>query len=94
MQQELAAVGGVGLGPYQSAAENYRHRIRGRPVADAAPLDEVGRGLRAAAVEVTKDGGLTEPQAIEGADAVLVTHEHADHFNEERLRRAMADNPA
>ncbi|MCK2218699.1 MBL fold metallo-hydrolase [Actinomadura sp. ATCC 31491] len=54
-----------------------------------------------ACVRVEKDGrrlvidpgGLTEPQALDGADAVLVTHEHFDHFSEERLRRAAADNP-
>ncbi|UBU08804.1 MBL fold metallo-hydrolase [Nonomuraea gerenzanensis] len=54
-----------------------------------------------ACVRVEKDGrrlvidpgGLTEPQALDGADAVLVTHEHFDHFSEERLRRAAAANP-
>ncbi|AEW98067.1 MULTISPECIES: MBL fold metallo-hydrolase [Streptomycetaceae] len=49
-----------------------------------------------ACVRVEKDGrrlvidpgGLTEPAALDGADAVLVTHEHFDHFSEETLRRA------
>lgn len=43
---------------------------------------------------VVDPGGLTEPQALDGADAVLVTHEHFDHFSEEALRRAAEDNPA
>jgi L-ascorbate metabolism protein UlaG (beta-lactamase superfamily) len=55
-----------------------------------------------ACVRVEKDGrrlvidpgGLTEPQALDGADAVLVTHEHFDHFSAENLRRAAEDNPA
>ncbi|MFI9595519.1 MBL fold metallo-hydrolase [Nonomuraea sp. NPDC052265] len=55
-----------------------------------------------ACVRVEKDGrrlvidpgGLTEPQALDGADAILVTHEHFDHFSEETLRRAAEGNPA
>ncbi|MFD7667528.1 MBL fold metallo-hydrolase [Streptomyces sp. NPDC059788] len=42
---------------------------------------------------VVDPGGLTEPRALDGADAVLVTHEHFDHFSEETLRRAARDNP-
>ena len=55
-----------------------------------------------ACVRVTKDeqvlvvdpGGLTDPGALTGATAVLVTHEHLDHFNEEALRRVTAADPA
>ncbi|MEU6476746.1 MBL fold metallo-hydrolase [Streptomyces sp. NPDC047017] len=55
-----------------------------------------------ACVRVEKDGrrlvidpgGLTRPEALDGADAVLVTHEHFDHFSEEALRGAARDNPA
>lgn len=43
---------------------------------------------------VLDPGGLTDPAVLEGADAVLVTHEHFDHFSEEALRRAAAANPA
>lgn len=43
---------------------------------------------------VIDPGTLTEPRALDGADAVLVTHEHADHFAEERLRAAAEANPA
>lgn len=31
--------------------------------------------------------------ALDGADAVLITHEHADHIDEQALRRAVAANP-
>ncbi|WP_067674175.1 MBL fold metallo-hydrolase [Nocardia miyunensis] len=43
---------------------------------------------------VVDPGGLTDPRALEGADAVLVTHEHFDHFSEETLREATQQNPA
>ncbi|MFG2720072.1 MBL fold metallo-hydrolase [Streptomyces sp. NPDC048416] len=42
---------------------------------------------------VVDPGGLTEPQALDGADAVLVTHEHFDHFSEATLREAARNNP-
>ncbi|WKE73557.1 MBL fold metallo-hydrolase [Streptomyces sp. WP-1] len=42
---------------------------------------------------VIDPGGLTDPRALEDADAVLVTHEHFDHFSEEVLRRAAAARP-
>lgn len=45
-------------------------------------------------VLVVDPGGLTEPEALRGADAVLVTHEHSDHFDERRLREALAAAPA
>lgn len=41
------------------------------------------------------DPGLwSEEDAAAGADAILVTHEHFDHFDEERLRFALEANPA
>jgi L-ascorbate metabolism protein UlaG (beta-lactamase superfamily) len=43
---------------------------------------------------VVDPGGLTDPRALEGADAVLVTHEHFDHFSPETLREAARSNPA
>ncbi|MFH8489402.1 MBL fold metallo-hydrolase [Streptomyces longisporoflavus] len=43
---------------------------------------------------VIDPGGFTEEDAALGADAILVTHEHPDHFNEDRLRAAMENNPA
>ncbi|MER5475848.1 MBL fold metallo-hydrolase [Streptomyces sp. NPDC002734] len=52
-------------------------------------------------VRLEKDGGVlvidpgmfTEEDALAGADAVLVTHEHPDHFDEARLRTALEANP-
>jgi L-ascorbate metabolism protein UlaG (beta-lactamase superfamily) len=34
-----------------------------------------------------------EPDALDGVDAILVTHEHDDHIDADRVARAMADNP-
>lgn len=39
---------------------------------------------------VIDPGGFTSPEAVDGADAVLVTHEHPDHYDADRLRRAGA----
>lgn len=42
-------------------------------------------------VRVVLDPGVfTEPEAVDGVDAVLITHEHPDHLDVERLRRADA----
>jgi L-ascorbate metabolism protein UlaG (beta-lactamase superfamily) len=45
-------------------------------------------------VLVIDPGGYTEPTALDGADAVLITHEHPDHFLEARIRSAAEANPA
>ncbi|KPH98451.1 beta-lactamase domain protein [Actinobacteria bacterium OK074] len=50
-------------------------------------LEKDGRTL------VIDPGAFTEEDATVGADAVLVTHEHADHFSEDRLRAALEANP-
>ncbi|MFJ1702407.1 MBL fold metallo-hydrolase [Kitasatospora sp. NPDC088346] len=42
---------------------------------------------------VIDPGMFTEADALRGADAVLITHEHLDHFAEDRLRAAVADHP-
>ncbi|WP_069812440.1 MBL fold metallo-hydrolase [Streptomyces sp. TP-A0874] len=42
---------------------------------------------------VIDPGGFSEADAAVGADAVLVTHEHPDHFDEPRLRAAMEASP-
>lgn len=42
---------------------------------------------------VVDPGGLTGPGALDGADAVLITHEHFDHFDEGALRAALDSNP-
>ncbi|MEU2225587.1 MBL fold metallo-hydrolase [Streptomyces sp. NPDC018347] len=51
-------------------------------------LEKEGRTL------VIDPGGFSEQDAAAGADAILVTHEHPDHFDEGRLRTALEDNPA
>jgi L-ascorbate metabolism protein UlaG (beta-lactamase superfamily) len=43
---------------------------------------------------VIDPGAYTDPAALDNAAAVLVTHEHADHFMESSLRAAAASNPA
>ncbi|GLF97993.1 MBL fold metallo-hydrolase [Streptomyces yaizuensis] len=39
---------------------------------------------------VVDPGAFSEPDAAQGADAVLITHEHPDHFDEGRVRAALA----
>ncbi|MEV6511091.1 MBL fold metallo-hydrolase [Streptomyces sp. NPDC051642] len=51
-------------------------------------LEKDGRSL------VIDPGVFNEEDAAVGADAILVTHEHADHFNEDRLRAGLEANPA
>jgi L-ascorbate metabolism protein UlaG (beta-lactamase superfamily) len=43
---------------------------------------------------VIDPGVFTTPAAFDGADAVLITHEHLDHFAEDRLRAAAEADPA
>lgn len=43
---------------------------------------------------VIDPGGFTDASALDGANAVLVTHEHPDHFLPDRLRAAMEADPA
>ena len=45
------------------------------------------------AVLVIDPGGFSEADAAQGADALLVTHEHPDHFDEGRLRAALDAHP-
>ncbi|MEV3947715.1 MBL fold metallo-hydrolase [Streptomyces halstedii] len=51
-------------------------------------LERDGRAL------VIDPGGFSEADAAVGADAILVTHEHPDHFDEGRLRAGLESNPA
>jgi L-ascorbate metabolism protein UlaG (beta-lactamase superfamily) len=51
-------------------------------------LDDDGRRL------VIDPGVFTDPGALDGAAAVLVTHEHADHFAPDRIRAALEADPA
>lgn len=41
-------------------------------------------------VVVLDPGGFTEPEAVDGATAVLITHEHPDHYLADHLRRTDA----
>ncbi|MFD8704243.1 MBL fold metallo-hydrolase [Kitasatospora sp. NPDC059648] len=43
---------------------------------------------------IVDPGAFTDPAALAGADAVLITHEHMDHFEESRLRAALEADPA
>ncbi|MEW2409790.1 MBL fold metallo-hydrolase [Streptomyces griseoviridis] len=51
-------------------------------------LEKDGRTL------VVDPGGFSETDAALGADAILITHEHPDHFDESRLRTALDADPA
>lgn len=61
-----------------------------RPTLDAMRITKFGH----ACVRIQTDGGVvvldpgvfTEAGALDGADAVLITHEHADHVHPEHLR--------
>jgi L-ascorbate metabolism protein UlaG (beta-lactamase superfamily) len=50
-------------------------------------LEKDGRTL------VIDPGGFSEEDAALGADVLLVTHEHPDHFDERRLRAALDADP-
>ncbi|SCF43528.1 L-ascorbate metabolism protein UlaG, beta-lactamase superfamily [Micromonospora purpureochromogenes] len=44
-------------------------------------------------VLVVDPGVLSEPAALDGVDAVLITHEHPDHVNVEAVTRALERRP-
>lgn len=44
-------------------------------------------------VLVIDPGGFSEAEALEGADAVLITHEHADHLDVDKLAAAVSARP-
>ncbi|MEU8587606.1 MBL fold metallo-hydrolase [Streptomyces sp. NPDC048664] len=50
-------------------------------------LEKDGRTL------VIDPGAFSEEDAAAAAEVILVTHEHADHFSEDRLRVGMEANP-
>ncbi|MGS2591270.1 MBL fold metallo-hydrolase [Streptomyces hebeiensis] len=50
-------------------------------------LEKDGRTL------VIDPGAFTEEDATDGADAILITHEHPDHFDEGRLRAGLDARP-
>lgn len=51
-------------------------------------LERDGRAL------VIDPGVFTEPDAAVGAEAILITHEHSDHFDPEALRAVLEAAPA
>ncbi|WP_159940954.1 MULTISPECIES: MBL fold metallo-hydrolase [unclassified Nocardiopsis] len=51
-------------------------------------LERDGRSL------VLDPGAFGDPAELAGAEAVLITHEHPDHFDEARLREALEVDPA
>ncbi|HLU44258.1 MAG TPA: MBL fold metallo-hydrolase [Natronosporangium sp.] len=48
---------------------------------------------RGGAVLVIDPGSFSEEEALAGADAVLITHEHHDHLDVDKLTRAAAARP-
>lgn len=48
----------------------------------------------ASSVLVIDPGTWSEPAALDGANGVLITHEHFDHVDVDRLRAAVAADPA
>jgi L-ascorbate metabolism protein UlaG (beta-lactamase superfamily) len=42
---------------------------------------------------VIDPGVFSDPAALDGADAVFVTHQHPDHCNDPELRRLLEDRP-
>ena len=51
-------------------------------------LEDDGRRL------VIDPGAFTDAAALDGASAVLITHEHPDHFVPDRIRAALEADPA
>ncbi|HEV7897401.1 MAG TPA: MBL fold metallo-hydrolase [Planosporangium sp.] len=45
-------------------------------------------------VMVIDPGGLSERESLDGVDAVLITHEHFDHLDVEKLADALGKRPA
>ncbi|WP_091035000.1 MBL fold metallo-hydrolase [Glycomyces harbinensis] len=44
-------------------------------------------------VIVIDPGVFSDPAALDGADAVFITHQHPDHCNDPELRRLLEDRP-
>jgi phosphoribosyl 1,2-cyclic phosphodiesterase len=51
------------------------------------------RVVRDGAVLVIDPGGFSERAALDGVDAILITHEHADHLDVDKLADALDKRP-
>ncbi|WP_406385029.1 MBL fold metallo-hydrolase [Streptomyces sp. NBC_01618] len=69
-------------------AANPMHLTLTKKTHSCIRLEKDGRML------VIDPGGFSEQDAAVGADAILVTHEHPDHFDEGRLRAGLEADPA
>ncbi|MEL5955453.1 MBL fold metallo-hydrolase [Streptomyces sp. CLV115] len=69
-------------------AVNPMHSTLTKKTHSCIRLEKDGRTL------VIDPGGFCEQDAAVGADVILVTHEHPDHFDEGRLRTALDADPA
>ena len=49
---------------------------------------------REGAIVVIDPGTLSEPESVDGVDAILITHEHFDHLDVQKLVDAVAKRPA
>ncbi|HEY2670729.1 MAG TPA: MBL fold metallo-hydrolase [Rugosimonospora sp.] len=52
------------------------------------------RLVRDGAVLVIDPGGFSERAALDGVDAVLISHEHADHLDADKLADALDNRPS
>src|SRR2546421_2594455 len=51
------------------------------------------RAERDGAVLVIDPGGFSERSALDGVDAILITHEHPDHLDPDAVADALAKRP-
>jgi L-ascorbate metabolism protein UlaG (beta-lactamase superfamily) len=66
------------------------HLLHAGYVRDDGVASSVSLVLDGAATIVVDPGMFTSPEALDGADAVLITHEHPDHWTPEQLARTDA----
>jgi L-ascorbate metabolism protein UlaG (beta-lactamase superfamily) len=68
----------------------YRGAMRITKFGHACVRLEAESSAGGKAVVVLDPGAFTEPEAVDGATAVLITHEHPDHYLADTLRRTDA----
>lgn len=75
--------------PFCSGAEYAGAMLMTKFAHSCVRLEQDGRIL------VLDPGSFSEvPEALDGAAAVLITHEHADHLDQDRVLTAMVSDPA